>query len=98
MQSMAQDLATMGQQVEELKATIAQLKAGQAQMARELAKTSEAKAGETRPRPLNGFGVSVTIGRSSDAGLVRRAEYRSHLHRRTQRRCLQSGRCDGTES
>ena len=27
MQSMAQDLATMGQQVEELKATIAQLKA-----------------------------------------------------------------------
>ena len=49
MQSMAQDLATMGQQVEELKAAIAQLKAGQAQMARELAKTSEAKAGETRP-------------------------------------------------
>jgi hypothetical protein len=49
MQSMAQDLATMGQQVEELKATIAQLKASQTQMARELAKTSEAKAGETRP-------------------------------------------------
>jgi hypothetical protein len=53
MQSMAQDLATMGQQVEELKATIAQLKAGQAQMARELAKTSEAKAGETRPAEQN---------------------------------------------
>ena len=49
MQSMAQDLATMGQQVEELKATIAQLKASQAQMARELAKASEAKVGETRP-------------------------------------------------
>ena len=43
----------MGQQVEELKATIAQLKASQTQMARELAKTSEAKAGETRPAEQN---------------------------------------------
>jgi hypothetical protein len=64
LQSMAQDLAAMGQQVEELKATIAQLKASQTQMARELAKasevraleakasearSSEAKAAETRP-------------------------------------------------
>jgi hypothetical protein len=49
LQSMAQDLAAMGKQVDELKATIAQLKAGQAQMARELAKTSEAKVSETRP-------------------------------------------------
>ena len=48
LQSMAQDLATMGQQVEELKATIAQLKTSQAQMARELAKATEAKAAETR--------------------------------------------------
>jgi hypothetical protein len=53
MQSMAQDLATMGQQVEELKATIAQLKASQAQMARELAKAPEAKVGETRPAEQN---------------------------------------------
>jgi hypothetical protein len=53
MQSMAQDLATMGQQVEELKSTIAQLKASQAQMARELAKASEAKVGETRPAEQN---------------------------------------------
>jgi len=58
LQSMAQDLATMGQQVEELKATIAQLKASQAQMARELAKASEAKAAEakapeTRPAEQN---------------------------------------------
>jgi hypothetical protein len=52
-QSMAQDLATMGQQVEELKATIAQLKASQAQMARELAKASEPKAAETRPAEQN---------------------------------------------
>ena len=49
LQSMAQDLATMGKQVEELKATVAQLKAGQAQMARELAKASEAKVSEIKP-------------------------------------------------
>jgi hypothetical protein len=49
LQSMAQDLAAMGQQVEELKSTIAQLKASQAQMARELAKASETKASESRP-------------------------------------------------
>ena len=50
LQSMAQDLAAMGKQVEELKAAIAQLKASQAQMARELTKASEAKASETRPQ------------------------------------------------
>ena len=43
----------MGQQVEELKATIAQLKTSQAQMARELAKASEAKAAETKPAEPN---------------------------------------------
>ena len=48
LQSMAHDLAAMGQQIEELKATIAQLKASQAQMARELAKVTEAKATEAR--------------------------------------------------
>ena len=53
LQSMAQDLAAMGQQVQELKTTIAQLKAGQAQMVRELAKASEAKAAETRPAEQN---------------------------------------------
>ncbi|UPK00558.1 hypothetical protein [Bradyrhizobium sp. 170] len=53
LQSMARDLATMGQQVEELKTTIAQLRASQAQMARELAKASEARAAETRPAEQN---------------------------------------------
>jgi hypothetical protein len=58
LQSMARDLATMGQQVEELKTTIAQLRASQAQMAREFAKASEArgseaKAAETRPSEQN---------------------------------------------
>ena len=53
LQSMARDLATMGQQVEELKTTVAQLRASQAQMARELAKASEARAAETRPAEQN---------------------------------------------
>ena len=48
LQSMSRDLAAMGQQVEELKATIAQLKASQAQMARELTKASEVKASEAK--------------------------------------------------
>jgi hypothetical protein len=48
LQSMARDLATMGQQVEELKTTIAQLRASQAQMAREFAKVSEVKASEVK--------------------------------------------------
>jgi hypothetical protein len=57
-QSMARDLAMMSQQVEELKTAIAQLKASQAQMAREFAKASEAKvaeakAAETRPAEQN---------------------------------------------
>jgi hypothetical protein len=41
---MARDLASMGQQVEQLKATIAELKAGQQQMARDLAKATELNA------------------------------------------------------
>ena len=53
LQSMAQDLATMGQQVEDLKATIAQLKTSQAQMARDLAKASEAKGAEAKPAEQN---------------------------------------------
>ena len=53
LQSMARDLATMNQQVEELKATIAQLKASQAQMAREFAKASDARTTETRPAEQN---------------------------------------------
>ena len=48
LQSMAQEFAAMSQQVEELKTTVAQLRASQAQMVRELAKSSEAKASEAR--------------------------------------------------
>ena len=58
LQSMTQDLAAMGQQIEELKASIAQLKAGQEQMAQQIsrdvvknavARNAEAKASEARP-------------------------------------------------
>lgn len=49
-QSMTRDLAAMAQQIEQLKANIAELKAGQEQMAREMAKPPAPKpAAEVRP-------------------------------------------------
>jgi len=48
LQSMTHDLAALGQRIEELKANIAELKAGQEQMAREIAKATAAKPAETR--------------------------------------------------
>ena len=55
LQSMARDLANANQQVETLKASIAELKASQQQMARDLAKVSEqaakAKLATTTPHP-----------------------------------------------
>jgi hypothetical protein len=48
LQTMSRDLASMGQQIEQLKASIAQLKAGQDQMSREMAKTSDARTAEAR--------------------------------------------------
>ncbi len=50
LQSMARDLANVSQQVEELKASIAELKASQDQMSRDVAKGAE-KASEQGPRP-----------------------------------------------
>jgi hypothetical protein len=52
-QSMARDLAAMAQQVEQLKASIAELKAGQQAMVRDAAKTSEVKPAEIRPAAPN---------------------------------------------
>lgn len=49
LQSMAHDLAAMGQQIEQLKASIAELKAGQQPMARDVAKSSEAKTSGIKP-------------------------------------------------
>jgi hypothetical protein len=56
LQSMARDVAAMGQQIGELKATIEQLKASQAQMTQAQmtavpAKTTEARLTEPAPRP-----------------------------------------------
>ena len=48
LQSMAQDLAAMTRQVEELKANIAQLRTSHAQMAREVAKAADARAPDAR--------------------------------------------------
>jgi hypothetical protein len=49
-QSMARDLASAGQEIEQLKASIAELKAGQQQIAREIAKSSD-KGSEQNQRP-----------------------------------------------
>ena len=49
LQSMARDLSAMGQQVEQLKASIAALRASQQAMARDVAKPSESKPSETKP-------------------------------------------------
>jgi hypothetical protein len=51
LESMARDLATVGQRIEQLKASIDQLKAGQQQMSREIAKPFESKASEQNLRP-----------------------------------------------
>jgi hypothetical protein len=51
LQSIARDLATVGQRIEQLKASIDQLKAGQQQMSREIAKPFESKASEQNLRP-----------------------------------------------
>ena len=50
LQSMARDLASLGQEVVQLKAVIEQIKASQ-QASRDAAKASEAKASEQNPRP-----------------------------------------------
>ena len=48
LQSMARDLATVGQEIGQLKASIEQLKVSQQQISRDIAKASEAKASEAK--------------------------------------------------
>ena len=50
-QSMGRDLAAMGQQIEQLKASIAELKAGQQVAARDVAKPAEVRTSVANPRP-----------------------------------------------
>ncbi|MES2197204.1 MAG: hypothetical protein V4517_22530, partial [Pseudomonadota bacterium] len=52
-ESMARDLAAMAQQVDQLKASIAELKAGQQATARDVAKISEVKPAEIKPTASN---------------------------------------------
>ena len=48
---MARDLAAMGQQIEQLKASIAELKASQQVAARDVAKPAEVRTAVANPRP-----------------------------------------------
>ena len=52
LQSMARDLATMGQQIEQLKAEIQELRAGQAPISRDATRTSEIKPSDVKPPEL----------------------------------------------
>jgi hypothetical protein len=52
-QSTARDLASLGQQVEQLKASIEQLRASQQQMSRDMAKAAEVKASEAKASEPN---------------------------------------------
>lgn len=54
LESMARDVATLGQKVEQLQATIEQLKASQDQISRDVAKSSEAKSSEARGSEARG--------------------------------------------
>jgi hypothetical protein len=51
LQSMARDLAAMGQQIEQLKASITELKANQQVAARDVAKPAEVRTSAPNPRP-----------------------------------------------
>jgi hypothetical protein len=53
LQSMARDLANLGQEVELLKASLAELKAGQPQASRDVTRSSEARASEAKPPEQN---------------------------------------------
>ena len=56
---MTRDIAAMAQQIEQLKANISELKAGQEQMAREMAKAADAKDSKAAPAAA-GAGADAT--------------------------------------
>jgi hypothetical protein len=59
---MAHDLAAMGQQITELKASIAQLKTGQDQMVRDMARASEKVAERTaEAKPFDPKAIEQTL-------------------------------------
>ena len=59
-QSMARDLATMGQEIGQLKASVEQLKASQQQMSRDFAKASEAKVSEAKVPEARASGAKAS--------------------------------------
>ncbi|WP_315703612.1 MULTISPECIES: hypothetical protein [unclassified Bradyrhizobium] len=61
LQSMAHDLAAMGQQITDLKASIAQLKTGQDQMAREIARLSEKAERTSEARSFDPRAIEQTL-------------------------------------
>jgi hypothetical protein len=67
LQSMARDLANAGQEIEQLKASIAQLKASQQQMSRDIAKASEAKASEAKASEAKASEQNLRPGISAPA-------------------------------
>jgi hypothetical protein len=68
LQSMARDLAAMGQQIEQLKASIAELKASQQAAARDVTKPAEVRTSIATPRPR----ISAPPPRSTAAAPPRR--------------------------
>jgi hypothetical protein len=66
-QSMARDLAAMGQQIEQLKASIADLKAGQQPMARDISKTSESRTSESKTSEARTFDARSFDAKTSES-------------------------------
>jgi len=69
LQSMAGDLAHAEQEIEQLKASIAQLKASQQQMSRDFAKVSEAKVSEAKVAEAKVAGAKVAGAKASEQNL-----------------------------
>jgi hypothetical protein len=75
LQSMARDLAAMGQQIEQLKVSIEQLRNSQQQMARDIVKSPEARnsaAGTTEPAPRPRLSTVAALPPRAAAAPVRR--------------------------
>jgi len=63
LQSMARDLATMGQQIGELKASLTQLRAGQEQLTHDMGRIAEAKTPEraSEAKPFDPRAIEQTL-------------------------------------
>src|SRR5207247_119385 len=66
LQSMARDLATVGQEIGQLKASIEQLKASQQQISRDIAKASEAKASEAKASEMKASEAKASEMKASE--------------------------------